>query len=260
MSVISQPDARDVYALDFAADLLHQRPRRRRARPAHRLFAAARLRQARRSRDRGAVAKAAAHLREPRRQGRGGRSRPRRRSDRRLEHASGGRAWRWRLQAFGDRAPKLGRSRPAGGRRARRDDARHRLHARPARSAPSCTTSSCASTPALRSAADARRCRCRPSRSGDLVPPSGEWGTAWSDWAPFSYPFNLTQQPAASVPCGFTGEGLPDRRCRSSARSAPTTWCCAPAAPSRRPHPFAMLDAPRQTLKACARTQIQRNH
>jgi aspartyl-tRNA(Asn)/glutamyl-tRNA(Gln) amidotransferase subunit A len=31
----------------------------------------------------------------------------------------------------------------------------------------------------------------------------------WTDWSPFSYPFNLTQQPAASIPCGFTKEGLP---------------------------------------------------
>jgi aspartyl-tRNA(Asn)/glutamyl-tRNA(Gln) amidotransferase subunit A len=44
---------------------------------------------------------------------------------------------------------------------------------------------------------------------GELVPPSGEWGTAWTDWAPFSYPFNLTTQPAASVPCGLTRTGLP---------------------------------------------------
>jgi aspartyl-tRNA(Asn)/glutamyl-tRNA(Gln) amidotransferase subunit A len=28
-------------------------------------------------------------------------------------------------------------------------------------------------------------------------------------WTPFSYPFNLTQQPALSVPCGFTRDGLP---------------------------------------------------
>ena len=31
----------------------------------------------------------------------------------------------------------------------------------------------------------------------------------WSEWATFSYPFNLTQQPAISVPCGFTAAGLP---------------------------------------------------
>lgn len=31
----------------------------------------------------------------------------------------------------------------------------------------------------------------------------------WMDWTPFSYPFNLTQQPAASVPCGLTRSGLP---------------------------------------------------
>ncbi|MEO8546106.1 MAG: amidase [Burkholderiaceae bacterium] len=28
-------------------------------------------------------------------------------------------------------------------------------------------------------------------------------------WTPFSYPFNLTQQPACTVPCGFTADGLP---------------------------------------------------
>ena len=31
----------------------------------------------------------------------------------------------------------------------------------------------------------------------------------WTEWTPFSYPFNLTQQPAASVPCGLTAAGLP---------------------------------------------------
>jgi len=34
-------------------------------------------------------------------------------------------------------------------------------------------------------------------------------GERWADWTPFSYPFNLTQQPACSVPCGLTGSGLP---------------------------------------------------
>jgi aspartyl-tRNA(Asn)/glutamyl-tRNA(Gln) amidotransferase subunit A len=28
-------------------------------------------------------------------------------------------------------------------------------------------------------------------------------------WTPFSYPFNLTQQPAITVPCGLTRDGLP---------------------------------------------------
>jgi aspartyl-tRNA(Asn)/glutamyl-tRNA(Gln) amidotransferase subunit A len=31
----------------------------------------------------------------------------------------------------------------------------------------------------------------------------------WTDWTPFSFPFNLTQQPAASIPCGLTAAGLP---------------------------------------------------
>ena len=28
-------------------------------------------------------------------------------------------------------------------------------------------------------------------------------------WTPFSYPFNLTQQPACTIPCGLTRDGLP---------------------------------------------------
>ena len=28
-------------------------------------------------------------------------------------------------------------------------------------------------------------------------------------WTPFSYPFNLTQQPACTIPCGLTTDGLP---------------------------------------------------
>ncbi len=39
--------------------------------------------------------------------------------------------------------------------------------------------------------------------------PEGWSGQRWTSWTPFTYPFNLTQQPAASVPCGFTGSGLP---------------------------------------------------
>ena len=31
----------------------------------------------------------------------------------------------------------------------------------------------------------------------------------WARWTPFSHPFNVTGQPAASVPCGWTKSGLP---------------------------------------------------
>lgn len=31
----------------------------------------------------------------------------------------------------------------------------------------------------------------------------------WWHWSPFTYPFNLSQQPAATVPCGFSAAGLP---------------------------------------------------
>ncbi|OHV04754.1 amidase [Mycobacterium talmoniae] len=31
----------------------------------------------------------------------------------------------------------------------------------------------------------------------------------WAQWTPFTYPFNMTQQPALSIPIGTTTEGLP---------------------------------------------------
>lgn len=39
--------------------------------------------------------------------------------------------------------------------------------------------------------------------------PDGRADPRWIRWAGFSYPFNLTQQPAISVPAGFTQGGLP---------------------------------------------------
>ncbi|EOM74865.1 amidase [Rhodococcus rhodnii] len=44
--------------------------------------------------------------------------------------------------------------------------------------------------------------------AGVEVPP-GSSAERWTSWTPFTYPFNLTQQPAASVPCGFSAAGLP---------------------------------------------------
>src|SRR5882672_1216369 len=62
----------------------------------------------------------------------------------------------------------------------------------------------------------------------------------WMSWAEFSYPFNLSQNPAASIPCGFTAAGLPvglqivGRRCddlgvlqMSAAFEAARPWASA---------------------------------
>lgn len=44
------------------------------------------------------------------------------------------------------------------------------------------------------------------ARPAGTVPMTPE---AMLGWTPFSYPFNLTQQPACTVPCGMTADGLP---------------------------------------------------
>lgn len=49
---------------------------------------------------------------------------------------------------------------------------------------------------------------------GADLPPAGfagvaEWGPQWTDWCPFTPPFNVTQQPAGTVPCGLNADGLP---------------------------------------------------
>jgi aspartyl-tRNA(Asn)/glutamyl-tRNA(Gln) amidotransferase subunit A len=48
-----------------------------------------------------------------------------------------------------------------------------------------------------------------PAFDTPLITPFDANGQMWMEWTPFTYPFNLTQQPAASVPCGFTRDGLP---------------------------------------------------
>jgi aspartyl-tRNA(Asn)/glutamyl-tRNA(Gln) amidotransferase subunit A len=44
--------------------------------------------------------------------------------------------------------------------------------------------------------------------AGCEVPPGSGMGR-WTEWTPFTYPFNLTQQPAATLMCGLTGDQLP---------------------------------------------------
>jgi aspartyl-tRNA(Asn)/glutamyl-tRNA(Gln) amidotransferase subunit A len=47
-----------------------------------------------------------------------------------------------------------------------------------------------------------------PFLAGEEVP-IGWHLPRWTSWTPFTYPFNMTQQPAASVPCGWSAAGLP---------------------------------------------------
>jgi len=46
-------------------------------------------------------------------------------------------------------------------------------------------------------------------KAGLVVPDDADYGDDWIEWSPYTYPFNLTQQPAASVPCGLARNGLP---------------------------------------------------
>lgn len=39
--------------------------------------------------------------------------------------------------------------------------------------------------------------------------PAGWPNPRWTSWTPFTYPFNMTQQPACSLPCGVDGDGMP---------------------------------------------------
>jgi aspartyl-tRNA(Asn)/glutamyl-tRNA(Gln) amidotransferase subunit A len=51
---------------------------------------------------------------------------------------------------------------------------------------------------------------CLPFANGRLMPPGypdHDWD--WLEWAPYSSPFNLFHNPAASVPAGFSKAGLP---------------------------------------------------
>jgi aspartyl-tRNA(Asn)/glutamyl-tRNA(Gln) amidotransferase subunit A len=46
-------------------------------------------------------------------------------------------------------------------------------------------------------------------KAGHEMPETGDFGDEWLNWSPYTYPVNLTQQPAASAPCGLAANGLP---------------------------------------------------
>lgn len=46
-----------------------------------------------------------------------------------------------------------------------------------------------------------------PFEAGRIAPQG--YGEDWTAWTPFTYPFNLTGQPAATVPCGMVGGDRP---------------------------------------------------
>ena len=84
-----------------------------------------------------------------------------------------------------------------------------------------------------------------PAFAAGVESPDPAAPSRWSAWTPFTFPFNLTQQPACSVPCGFTGAGLPiglqivgpmhgDARVLRAARAYETA------------HPFVMPEAARE--------------
>jgi aspartyl-tRNA(Asn)/glutamyl-tRNA(Gln) amidotransferase subunit A len=81
--------------------------------------------------------------------------------------------------------------------------------------------------------------------AGRVTPADGSYGDNWINWSPYTYPFNLTQQPAASVPCGFSSDGLPiGLQIVGAARQDHLVLRAARAFESARP--FQFLDAPRQ--------------
>jgi aspartyl-tRNA(Asn)/glutamyl-tRNA(Gln) amidotransferase subunit A len=66
----------------------------------------------------------------------------------------------------------------------------------------------------------------------------------WINWAPFSNPFNLTQQPAATVPSGLTAAGLPvGLQIVGPMHADALVLCAARAFEAARPWP--LPDAPR---------------
>src|SRR5215217_6288251 len=191
------------YWRDWSSDVCSSDLRRQG--PAHRLVAAARLRREAASRGRGVDGRRGARLRGARCDRRGGRPglcRSGRDPERHLGRRRGGAA------AGDSRKPACGgRSWPARHGRTRPRAARGRLRRR--RECPLPAFDRDGALPrALRPAPDADA--WTPAFAvGHDVPPDGSFGDDWIGWTPYSYPFNLTLQPAATVPCGLTAAGLP---------------------------------------------------
>lgn len=48
-----------------------------------------------------------------------------------------------------------------------------------------------------------------PAFTAGQPAPDGWPSQLWTSWCPYTFPFNMTQQPALTVPCGFAEGGLP---------------------------------------------------
>ena len=48
-----------------------------------------------------------------------------------------------------------------------------------------------------------------PLRAGTSSEKTGSLGEDWIEWSPYTFPFNLTHLPAASVPAGWSADGFP---------------------------------------------------
>ena len=132
-----------------------------------------------------------------------------------------------------------------------------RLRPRARGSAPSTTSPRwrCAASWACgwASSTSATTCSSRPTlpitafEAGVEVPP-GWPRERWTSWTPFTYPFNMTQQPAASVPCGLVERaagGAADRRAAARRRPGAGAGARVPAGHRLAPAPPAAALSPR---------------
>jgi aspartyl-tRNA(Asn)/glutamyl-tRNA(Gln) amidotransferase subunit A len=82
---------------------------------------------------------------------------------------------------------------------------------------------------------------------GRDTPADGRYGDDWTRWTPYTYPFNITQAPAISLPCGLTKAGLPAGLQLVGAFGQDLLVLRAAAA-FEAARPFARIDAPRKSI------------